>query len=33
MKKALKDAFTSWPHCIATYFCLGLLIAMLIFCT
>lgn len=32
-KKLLKDAFTSWPHCIATYFAIGLLVAMLIFCT
>jgi hypothetical protein len=33
MKKNIKDAFTKWPHCVATYFALGLLVAMLIFCT
>lgn len=32
MKKNLKDAFTKWPHCVATYFAIGLLIAMVIFC-
>lgn len=32
MKNLLKDAFTKWPHCVATYFAIGLLIAMVIFC-
>lgn len=29
----VKQAFTKFPHCLATYFAIGLLIAMLIFCT
>lgn len=32
MKKNIKAAFTSWPHCIATYLALALLVAMLIWC-
>lgn len=33
MKKNLIDAFTKWPHCVATYFALALLVAMLVLCT
>jgi hypothetical protein len=28
----VKQAFTSWPHCLATYFAIGMLIAIVIFC-
>lgn len=31
-KDLIKAAFTKWPHCIATYFAIGLLVAMVILC-
>jgi hypothetical protein len=32
-KNLVKDAFTKFPHCLATYFAIALFVAMLVYCT